>query len=145
MKIQGTHKFKSDPEALWDLLMDADALAATIPGCQELVETEPGRFDAKLRVGVAAVKGEFSGSVKMEDVNRPSDYRLIIEGSGAPGFLKGTAQVRLEPEGDRTVLRLDGEAQVGGVIAGVGQRMLGGVAKLLMGQFRVAENGCEDV
>ncbi|MEE8110329.1 MAG: carbon monoxide dehydrogenase subunit G [bacterium] len=135
MNIQGRHKFNGSRETLWDLLMDADALAAIIPGCQELSGTGPGAYEAKLNVGVAPVKGEFSGSVKMEDVNRPSDYRLIIEGSGAPGFMKGTAQVKLEPDGENTVLHVDGEVQVGGVIAGVGQRMLGGVAKLLMGQF----------
>ncbi|MFQ5915314.1 MAG: CoxG family protein [Nitrospinota bacterium] len=135
MNVRGIHKFEVDKQALWDLLMDTDALAATIPGCQRLTETAPSVFEAKLNVGVAPVKGEFSGSVKMEDLNPPSGYRLIVEGSGAPGFLKGTTDVRLESDGENTVMHVDGEVQVGGVIAGVGQRMLGGVAKLLMGQF----------
>lgn len=141
MKLQGTHRFQAGLQAVWDLLMDADALAAAIPGCQRLAETGPGAYEALLRVGVAPVKGEFSGSVKMEDLNPPQSYRLIVEGSGGPGFLKGTARVRLEPEGESTVLSVDADVQVGGVLAGVGQRMLGGVAKLLMGQFFKALEG----
>ena len=121
--------------------MDADALAATIPGCRGLTETAPGAYEAKLNVGVAPVKGEFSGSVKLEDVNPPDEYRMVIEGSGAPGFLRGSAHILLEPDGDDTLLQVDGDVQVGGVIAGVGQRMIGGIAKLLMGQFFKALEG----
>jgi carbon monoxide dehydrogenase subunit G len=135
LKIQGNHKFNAEREVLWDLLLDPASLAATIPGCRELVETAPGVFEAKLNVGVAPVKGDFSGSVKLEDVNRPSDFRMLVEGSGTPGFMKGSASIKLESEGETTVLDVDSDVQVGGVIAGVGQRMLGGVAKLLMGQF----------
>ena len=135
MKVQGKHKFKAPQQKIWDLIMDADALAGIIPGCQHLKETAPGTFEAKLNVGVASVKGEFSGSVMMEAVQPPESYRMIVEGSGTPGFMKGSAAIRLEPDGDQTVLNVEGNVQVGGVIAGVGQRMLGGVAKLLMGQF----------
>jgi hypothetical protein len=135
MKVAGSHTFKANREIVWDLLMDADALAAIIPGCEELTETGPGAFEARLKVGVAPVKGEFSGSVKMENVDRPSGYRLLLEGSGAPGFVKGAAEITLTTENDSTVLHVEGNVQVGGVIAGVGQRMLGGISKLLMGQF----------
>jgi carbon monoxide dehydrogenase subunit G len=139
--IQGKHKFKAGRQAVWDLLMDADALAAAIPGCRGLKETAPGAFEAELNVGVAPVKGEFSGSVKLEDLNPPDDYRMAIDGSGTPGFLRGTAHIRLKADGDDTHLEVDAEVQIGGVIAGVGQRMLGGIAKLLMGQFFKALEG----
>lgn len=115
--------------------MDVDALAEIIPGCQQLEETAPGAFETRLNVGVAPVKGEFSGSVKMEDIQPPKSYRMIVEGSGPPGFMKGSTIIRLEPDGDQTILHIEGDVQIGGVIAGVGQRMLSGVAKLLMGQF----------
>ncbi len=135
MKVQGKHKLKAPQQKVWDLIMDADALTKIIPGCQHLEETAPGAFEAKLNVGVAPVKGEFFGSVMMEAVQPPESYRMIVEGSGAPGFMRGSAAIRLEPDGDQTVLNVEGDVQVGGVIAGVGQRMLGGVSRLLMGQF----------
>ena len=135
MKIQGKQKLEAPPQKVWDLIMDVDALAEIIPGCQHLEETMPGVFEARLNVGVAPVKGEFSGSVKMEDIQFPESYRMIVEGSGTPGFMKGSTKIRLEPDGDQTILHIEGDVQIGGVIAGVGQRMLSGVAKLLMSQF----------
>jgi carbon monoxide dehydrogenase subunit G len=88
-----------------------------------------------MRVGVAAIKGTYKGKVAIVDKEPPTAYTLEVEGSGGPGFVKGTARISLEPEGSGTRVKVEGDGQVGGMLAGVGQRMLPGVAKMLMNQF----------
>lgn len=135
MKVQGTHTFRAPQQALWDLLMDPAAMARCIPGCEGLEEKGKDRYEATLKVGVGSVKGTYRGKVELSEKEPPRAYRLTVEGSGAPGFVRGQAQIRLEARGEETALALEAEAQVGGLVAGVGQRMMGGVAKLLMNQF----------
>jgi carbon monoxide dehydrogenase subunit G len=88
-----------------------------------------------MKVGVAAIKGTYKGKVGIINKEPPNAYTLQVEGSGGPGFVKGTAVISLTPEGDGTRVAVDGDGQVGGMLAGVGQRMLPGVAKMLMNQF----------
>ena len=135
MKVQGTHIFRASQETLWALLMDPVSMARCIPGCERLEEKGKDRYEATLKVGVGSVKGTYKGRVELSDKDPPRAYRLTVEGSGAPGFVRGEARLTLEGRGEETALSLDAEAQVGGLVAGVGQRMLGGVAKLLMNQF----------
>jgi carbon monoxide dehydrogenase subunit G len=84
---------------------------------------------------VAAIKGTYKGKVAIVEKDPPNSYTLQVEGSGGPGFVKGSAKIVLEPDGDATRVRVEGDGQVGGMLAGVGQRMLPGVAKMLMNQF----------
>lgn len=135
MKVEGSHPFPIAPQGLWDILSDPAALARAIPGCEGLRPTGPDEFEATLRIGVAAVRGTYVGKVRIADKAPPSHYRLLAEGSGTPGFVKGNALIRLEPDGAGTRMVVSGEAEVGGLIAGVGQRMLGGVAKMMLDQF----------
>jgi carbon monoxide dehydrogenase subunit G len=88
-----------------------------------------------MKVGVAAIRGTYKGKVAIVDKRPPTSYTLQIEGSGGPGFVKGSAKIALAPEGEGTGVKVDGDGQVGGMLAGVGQRMLPGVAKMLMNQF----------
>jgi carbon monoxide dehydrogenase subunit G len=88
-----------------------------------------------MTVGVAAIKGTYKGKVAIVDRQPPQQYTLEVEGSGGPGFVKGTAVISLAPEGEGTQVSVAGDGQVGGMLAGVGQRMLPGVAKMLMNQF----------
>jgi carbon monoxide dehydrogenase subunit G len=88
-----------------------------------------------MKVGVAAIKGTYKGKVAIVEKEEPRAYTLQIEGSGGPGFVKGSARISLEAEGDGTNVKVEGDGQVGGMLAGVGQRMLPGVAKMLMNQF----------
>ena len=88
-----------------------------------------------MKVGVAAIKGTYKGKVGIVDKQPPTKYTLQVEGSGGPGFVKGTAKITLEPTAKARRVRVDGDGQVGGMLAGVGQRMLPGVAKMLMNQF----------
>jgi carbon monoxide dehydrogenase subunit G len=135
MKVEGVYSFPGPPQKVWDLLLNPDSLRACIPGVETLTETSPDHFDAVMRVGVAAIKGTYKGKVAIVDRQEPNGYTLEVEGSGGPGFVKGTAKVSLQPDGDNTRVSVDGDGQVGGMLAGVGQRMLPGVAKMLMNQF----------
>jgi uncharacterized protein len=135
MKVEGAYTFPGNTEQVWDLLLDPESLRQCIPGVETLTETSPDHFDAVMRVGVAAIKGTYKGKVAIVDKTAPTGYTLQVEGSGGPGFVKGTAKITLEPNGDSTAVKVDGDGQVGGMLAGVGQRMLPGVAKMLMNQF----------
>jgi carbon monoxide dehydrogenase subunit G len=135
MKVEGVYSFPGSPEKVWELLLDPESLRSCIPGVESLTETSPDHFDAVMRVGVAAIKGTYKGKVAIVDKQPPTNYTLQVEGSGGPGFVKGTAKVSIEPEGEATKVTVDGDGQVGGMLAGVGQRMLPGVAKMLMNQF----------
>jgi carbon monoxide dehydrogenase subunit G len=135
MKVEGVYTFPGPPQQVWDLLLSPDSLRACIPGVESLTETTPEHFDAVMKVGVAAIKGTYKGKVAIIDKDPPRAYTLQVEGSGGPGFVKGVARISLEAEGDGTRVKVEGDGQVGGMLAGVGQRMLPGVAKMLMNQF----------
>ena len=135
MKVEAVYTFPGPPQKVWDLLLDPESLRTCIPGVESLTETSPDHWDAVMRVGVAAIKGTYKGKVGIVDKQAPNSYTLQIEGSGGPGFVKGSAKITLEAEGEGTKVAVDGDGQVGGMLAGVGQRMLPGVAKMLMNQF----------
>jgi carbon monoxide dehydrogenase subunit G len=114
--------------------MDPEAIAKVIPGCEQLEEVAPDTYQATLKLGIAAVKGTYTGSVKIFDKASPTHYRMAIDGSGTPGFVKGEAAIDLQEQDSKTVLTYDADTQVGGLIANVGQRMISGVAKLIINQ-----------
>ena len=135
MKVEGAYTFPGPPQQVWDLLLDPDSLRMCIPGVETLTETSQDHWDAVMRVGVAAIRGTYKGKVAIVEKQPPTSYTLQVEGSGGPGFVKGSARIALAAEGDGTSVKVDGDGQVGGMLAGVGQRMLPGVAKMLMNQF----------
>jgi carbon monoxide dehydrogenase subunit G len=99
-----------------------------------LQEVEPDKYQATLKLGIAAIKGTYKGSVQLFDKTPTTHYRLLIDGSGTPGFVKGEASVDLAAQDHQTVLTYDADTQVGGLIANVGQRMISGVAKMIINQ-----------
>ena len=135
MKLEGKYTFNAKRQKVWDILLDQKVLASCMPGCERLEEVAPDQYEAKLKVGVASVKGVYEGKVQILDKDPINSYRMTVEGSGAPGFVKGEATITLEDKGDKTDVLYSGEAQIGGLVASIGQRMMGGVAKLLVGQF----------
>ncbi len=135
MKVEGSYLFPGPPEKVWDMLLDESALRSCVPGAESLTETAADHYDAVLKVGVAAIRGTYKGKVALVEKKQPTGYTLQVEGSGGPGFVKGAAKITLAEEGGATRVSVDGDGQVGGMIAGVGQRMLPGVAKMLMNQF----------
>ena len=134
MKMQGTYTLDAPVEKVWTFLMDPQAIAKVIPGCETLQEVGPDTYRATMKMGVAAIKGTYNGSVQLLDKMPPTRYRMLIDGSGTPGFVKGEASVDLATQGQQTVLTYDADTQVGGLIANVGQRMISGVAKLIINQ-----------
>ena len=135
MKLQGTYKFKASQEKVWEVLTNPRHLEKAIPGCEKLEEIEPGIYDVTLKIGIAGIKGTYKGMAEVADPQPPQKYRLIVEGSGSPGFVKGEALIELSHQNQSTIVSCQGEGQVGGLIAGVGQRLISGIAKMMLGQF----------
>ncbi|HEY3302803.1 MAG TPA: carbon monoxide dehydrogenase subunit G [Candidatus Binatia bacterium] len=136
MKIEGRFMFPAAAQEVWNLLTDPQSLQACTPGCKKLTEVGADEFAATMEIGVGPIKGTFGGKISLREKNPPLSYKLVVEGSGAAGFVRGEGTLTLdEAEGDKTAVLVSGDAQVGGLIAGVGQRLLEGVSKQMMGQF----------
>lgn len=136
MTIVEEHVFPVGREELWRVLHDAQQMAKWIPGCERLEEVAPDRYAATLKVGVAAIKGSYTGFVEIRDKQFPDRYSLLVEGNAAPGFVKGIGTLELADLGNgQTRLLVRGDAQVGGLIASVGQRFLTGIARQMTQQL----------
>ena len=135
MKIEGMHELHAPRDRVYAALIDPQILQRCIPGCESLDKTADDTYVATMKVGIGPVKGAFKGNVRLEDMRPPEHYRLIVDGKGAPGFAKGTGDFDLEERNLVTTIAYTGELQVGGVIAGVGQRMIEAAAKMLASQF----------
>lgn len=135
MKIEGTYTFKATQQKVWETFNSVEHLQAALPGCEKLEETEPGKFDVYLKIGISAVKGKYKGRFEIADPQPPNSYKLIGGGKGLPGYVKGEAIISLAQEGENTILSYDGDVQVGGLLAGIGQRMIGGISKMMLEQF----------
>jgi carbon monoxide dehydrogenase subunit G len=138
MKIEGTHEVHASRERVYRALIDPAVLQRCIPGCEKLEKTGENSYSATLRTGVGSIKGVFTGNVKLEDTTPPSHYRIVVDGKGQPGFLKGWGDLDLEVQDGATLIRYSGEVQIGGPIAGVGQRMIQGAVKMMAAQFFTA-------
>ena len=135
MDLNGSYTFDAPPDVVWKLLVDPAVVGSCLPGCDGLEAVGADQYKAKLKVAVASVGGSYTGTVSMLDKNPPRSYRLVVDGKGAPGFVNGEALVELIAEGSATVVRVSGRGHVGGLIAGVGQRLLGSVSKMMMDRF----------
>jgi uncharacterized protein len=135
MHLSATYVFKGPIDTVWALLMDTDRVGSCLPGCKGLRPIGEDRYEADLQVAVAAISGDFKGTIALLDKNPPTSYRLVVEGSGRPGFVKGNAQITLVPDGERTTVHVEADGEVGGTIARVGQRLLEGVARMTMDRF----------
>lgn len=138
MKITGTQEVRARRERVWQALIDPAVLQRCIPGCEQLEKTGENSYAATLRAGVGSIKGLFKGNVRLEDMREPEHYRIVVDGKGQPGFLKGSGNLDLEESAGETVIKYAGDVQVGGTIAGVGQRMIEGAAKMMIAQFFTA-------
>ena len=135
MKIEGSHDVPAPRQKVWDAFLDPRQLRKAIPGCEKLEALGGDEFKATLKVGVAAVKGTFEGKVRLSEQKPIESYRLAAEGSGGPGFVKADTLITLSEIEGGTRVAYSADVQVGGLIAGVGQRMLGGVSKMMADQF----------
>jgi hypothetical protein len=138
MKLEGTHNLSAPRDRVYEMLIDPDVLQRCIPGCERLEKTAENSYSATIRTGIGAIKGVFTGTVRLEDMRPPEHYRIVVEGKGAPGFLKGSGNLDLEKQGEGTLIRYTGDLQLGGTLASVGQRMIQASAKMMASQFFTA-------
>ena len=134
MRIAGNYTFEATREEVWSAVNDPEVLAHTIPGCQRLDQIGENEYDSTLKIGLQAVRGTYNGRVKTDNIVDPESYDLHVDGKGSNGFLKGSGSIKLRAEGAQTILDYGGEAQVGGTIASVGQRLIDGASKTLINQ-----------
>ncbi len=134
MKVAGEYRFAAPPQEVWEALLDPEVLAAVMPGCKKLELTGENQYEGALDMKVGPVQGQFQGKVNLEDLDPPNGYNLRLAGQGAPGFVRATATVAIAADGDGTRMTYDGDAQVGGRIASVGQRLLDSSSKAVIKQ-----------
>ena len=134
MKVAGEYRFAAPPQQVWEALLDPEVLAAVMPGCKKLELTGENQYEGALDMKVGPVQGQFQGKVNLEDLDPPNGYSMRLDGQGAPGFVKATARVEIAGDGDGTRMTYDGDAQVGGRIASVGQRLLDSSSKAIIKQ-----------
>ena len=135
MKLQGEYVFNGPREAVWELVRDPEVLATALPGTQSMNKVSDTEYEGKMHVRIGPVGGVFSGRVVVSNEVEPESYTLSVEGRGAPGFGRGIGDVQLIDQGDGTTLmKYEGELQVGGKLAGVGQRMIETVGKSMTRQ-----------
>jgi uncharacterized protein len=135
LKLAGEVTFNASRERTWEVLNDPAVLQKHMPGCEWLHAIGPDRYEAQLKIGVAAIKGTYKATLGVTDKREPESYRLHVEGSGKPGFVKGEGSVHLHEADGRTRVVYDGDLQVGGLIARVGMRLLGGLTERMTREF----------
>ncbi|MEV7908622.1 SRPBCC family protein [Streptomyces anulatus] len=135
MKLAGSAVLGIDRDRVWSALQNPAVLVRTIPGCERLEETGPDTYRMTVTAGVASIKGVYQGEVALSDPEAPRRFVLRARGQGAPGTVDATVEVRLSEVEGGTRIDYDAEAVIGGMIGGVGQRVLGSVAKRTAGEF----------
>jgi carbon monoxide dehydrogenase subunit G len=134
MKINGSYTINAPQETVWTMLLDPVVLASIMPGCEQLNKTDEDQYEGVLMIKVGPVQGKFNGKVHLSNIQEPHSYNIMVDGKGAPGFVKGTGSLQLENSGESTILHYEGDAQVGGRLASVGQRLLDTSAKAIIRQ-----------
>jgi hypothetical protein len=135
VNLDGSAVLHADPERVWSVITDPAVLARTIPGCETLEQVGDDEYKMNVTVGVGAVRGTYAGEVRLSDKEHPKSYVMHASGAGGPGNVRAKVLINLEPSDEGTTLTYSADAVVGGPVAGVGQRMMTGVAKRMAGQF----------
>jgi carbon monoxide dehydrogenase subunit G len=140
MKISGDDRVPFPAEKVWEALLDPAVLVSTIPGCERLERLPSGdgehRYAMTVSAGVASIKGTYDGTCVLSDLTEHESLVMRLQGAGAPGTIDATVHVGFaEPEPGQTRISYDADAVVGGMVGGVGQRMLGSVSKRMAGEF----------
>jgi len=135
MKIEGSSTIPVSREKVWALLLDPAVIQRTVPGCEELKPEGEGVFRAKVRAGIATIRGNVEGEIRLENVRAPEHYRMVFSGKGMGSFLNGHADMDLGESAGATEVRYSGEVSVGGMIAAVGNRMIELAARKAIGDF----------
>lgn len=135
MKFAGENTLHAPVEKVWDALLDPSVLVRTIPGCEQLEATGENEYRMTVNAGVAAIRGTYTGSCVLTDLVPHESLVMKLEGAGAPGTIGATVGVRFSGNTDQTTIAYDADAVVGGMIGGVGQRMLTSVSRRMASEF----------
>jgi len=135
MKVEGTYTLPAPRDKVWALLNDPGVLARATPGVKKLEPQGDDMFKATIELGIGPVKGAYDGKVSITDKVPPERMTLRVEGGGKPGTIRATGELRLEESEGKTVVNYTGDAQITGLIASVGHRLIGGVAKQMASEF----------
>ena len=135
MKLEGEYTFDGPREEVWKIVRDPEVLATALPGTQNLEQVGENEYAGKMNVRIGPVSGVFSGRIVVTDEVPPESYTLSVDGRGAPGFANGTGQIQLVDQGDETTLMVyEGDMQVGGRLASVGQRLIDTASRSMVRQ-----------
>ena len=129
MKLNGSYRFPIDRDKLWAALMDPEVIGACIPGVRSFTALEPDKYAFEVGFKVGIVSGAYKGALEVRDVDAPNAYRMVVQGTGVRTDLSGEGAIALSAEDGATTLTFDGDVHVTGILARVGQRMMGNVAK----------------
>ena len=132
MKVEGSHSFDAPRDVVWPMLRDPEVLAQILPGCEQLSQVGVDQYEGTLKIKIGLVQGTFDGSVTLSEIHEPESASITVTGKGAPGFMNGTGRLRLEEDGEQSILHYEGDAQIGGRLAAVGQRLLDSSTKAII-------------
>lgn len=146
MKISGSYKLAVAQSRAYTLLQDPDVLARCMPGCDRLVKIGENEYEMRMKLMLASISGLFEGKIRLADQQPPERFRLLVEGSGKIGFLKGEGLVSLSPGESSTDVAYEGDVNLGGTIAAVGQRLVETTSKMMIKRFfdKLSEVAKED-
>jgi carbon monoxide dehydrogenase subunit G len=135
VKLAAQHRFDAPPARVFEALTNPAVLQRCIPGCEELIPEGGHVFRARVKIGVAGLKGTYAGRAELRDLNPPASFTLVVDGKGAPGFVRATAAIACTAAGDGTDVTCDADVQVGGLIAAVGSRLVEAASRQQMEVF----------
>jgi uncharacterized protein len=135
VELSGTYQVPAAKEAVYAALQDPEVLRRCIEGCDQLIETEPGVYDAQLRLGLGAIRGRYTGRARVRDAHPPESFTLAVEGKGPGGHVRGDARLVLADAGPSTSIACHATGDVAGALAAVGSRLIQAAAACLMERF----------
>ena len=135
MKLHGSYEFDTAPERVWQILTDPEALRSCIPGCEKMDALGNNEYAASVSVSMGPIRSKFDAKVRMVDLQPFESYKLIVEGNGPSGFVRGESQIKLTGSGSKTTVDVDSDSSSGGLLARVGQRMVESFARSMMDRF----------
>ena len=135
MKLYGSYEFDTAPEKVWQVLTDPEALRSCIPGCEKMDALGNNEYAATITVSMGPIRSKFDAKVTMVDLQPFESYKLIVEGNGPSGFVRGESQIKLTGSGSKTTVDVDSDSSSGGLLARVGQRMVESFARSMMDRF----------
>ena len=135
LRVQGSYTFDADIQTVWDAMQSPETLSGCIPGCEKFEPAGEDRYTVQMNVRVSAITGSYSGEVRIQNRDRLNSDTMIVQGSGRGGTVRGSGDLAFSESEGQTTIQIDGDVQVTGIIARVGQRLLGGASRMMLNQF----------